>query len=271
MPQPGPVRRRAAPQARQAPQILRRSVPTSLAVALAAFVASAAALAGPAAVDDRTLLFIAPANHTLPFVGLQGGELRSGILKDLGEALAVRVGRQARFVVMPAKRAALALAQGEADGLCYTSPQWIDGAGLHWSRPLFDYVGVIARRGDAAAVTEIGQLAGVALGTVSGYHYPEVEQALGERFVRDDAPDMDRNLAKLAAGRVGYALTEKLTLDYSLRESPQQGLQLALQTTRYPTYCAFSPSRGLPLPGLDRALDAMLADGSLAKLLARYR
>lgn len=224
-----------------------------------------------AVADDRTLLFIAPANHAMPFVDVQNGELKGGILKDLGEAIATRVGRQARFVVVPARRISAAMARGEADGLCYTTPHWIDGASLHWSRPLFDYVGVIARRSDAAPITQLAELAGVPVGTVAGYVYTEMEQALGDDFLRDDAPDMGRNLAKLIAGRTRYALTEKLTLDYARREAPQAGLQLALQTTNYPTYCTFSKHRGLPLQGLDRALDTMVVDGSLERLLTRYR
>ncbi|TXI22108.1 MAG: transporter substrate-binding domain-containing protein [Roseateles sp.] len=221
---------------------------------------------------DAELLFIAPANHTLPFVGLQDGVLQRGLLKDLGEAIAARLGRSARFVVMPARRVSAALQRGEADGLCYTTPQWLGGElGLHWSRPLFDYTGVVARRRDVPVLERLEQLAGEPLGTVAGYYYPEVERALGAGFARDDAPDMSLNLAKLAAGRTRYALTEQLTLSYAQREQPGQGLLPMLQTTHYPTYCVFSPRRGLPLKAVDAALERLVADGSLERLLARYR
>lgn len=221
--------------------------------------------------EDSTLLFIAPANHTMPFVEIRDGQLQRGILKDLGEAIAARMGRTARFVVVPAKRVSAALARGEADGLCYTSPRWIDAAELHWSRPVFDYTGVVARRADMPPLSQLSQLAGLTLGTVAGYRYTEVEAALGPGFPRDDAPDMGRNLAKLAAGRIPYAMTEKLTLSYAMRENPQQGLQPALQTISYPTHCVFSPLRRLSLPAVDKAVDGLIGDGSVERLLARYR
>lgn len=235
--------------------------------------AAASVLAGAAAAHagDAALVFIAPANHTLPFVDVRKGTLEGGILKDLGEALAARIGMKARFIVVPARRVSAALDQGEADALCYTTAQWIDARQVHWSRPLFDYTGVVARRADAPKVDQLSQLAGSTLGTVAGYHYPEVEQALSGRFQRDDAPDMSRNLAKLSAGRVRYALTEKLTLAYAMREESTRSLALALPTVSYPTHCAFSTRRGLPLARLDQAVGALLADGSVERILARYR
>lgn len=234
---------------------------------LAALLLATAAKAGA----ETPLVFIAPANHTLPFVEIRQGVLQRGILKDLGEAIAARVGMPAHFVIVPAKRVNAALDQGEADALCYTAPRWIDAKQVVWSRPVFDYTGVVARRTDAPPVQQLGDLAGERLGTVAGYRYPEVESALGPRFLRDDAPDMGRNLAKLAAGRVRYAMSEKLTLAYALRELPAPDVQLAFSTVSYPTHCVFSTRRNLPLSRLERAVEALLEDGSIDRILARYR
>lgn len=238
---------------------------------LAVLLCALAALPGQARAADAGLVFIAPANHTMPFVDIRQSGLQGGILKDLGEAIAARVGMKARFLIVPAKRVGAALEHGEADALCYTSPRWIDLSRVQWSRPLFDYTGVVARRADAPAVSHLAELAGTPIGTVAGYRYPEVEQALGPHFRRDDAPDMGRNLAKLALNRVAYALTERLTLAYAQREAPQQGLQLALQTVSYPTHCVFSEQRQLPLARLQQTVDDLLADGSIERILARYR
>lgn len=229
----------------------------------------AASTAG--AVQQAPLVFIAPANHTMPFVDVQRGKLVGGILKDLGEAIAERLGREAAYVIVPAKRVSAALDQGEADVLCYTAPRWIDARQVSWSKPVFEYAGVVARRTDAPALQNLGPLANERLGTVAGYRYPELEQALGPRFLRDDAPDMGRNLAKLTAGRVRYAMTEALTLAYAMREARGQGPQLALSTVSYPTHCVFSTQRGLPLARLERVVETLVTDGSVERILARYR
>lgn len=227
--------------------------------------------AGATQAQEAPLVFIAPANHTMPFVDLQRGQLAGGILKDLGEAIAERIGRKASFLVVPSKRVSAALDNGEADVLCYTAPAWTDARHVRWSRPVFDYTGAVARRADAPPLQQLAQLANERLGTVAGYRYLEVEAALGTGYLRDDAPDMGRNLAKLTAGRVRYAMTEKLTLAYAMRESPAPGPQLALATVSYPTYCVFSTRRGLPLANLDRAVETLVADGSVERILARYR
>lgn len=218
------------------------------------------------------LVFIAPANHAMPLVEIRQGQLTRGILKDLGEAIAAKLGRQAQFLIVPSKRVSAALDQGEADVLCYGAPRWVEATRIQWSRPVFDYAGVVARRADAPAVQDIGQLAGERLGTVAGYRYIEVEAALGANFLRDDAPDMGRNLAKLAAGRVRYAMTEQLTLAYAMRQSPGTAPVQALTTVRYPTHCAFSTRRStVPLAQLERAVDALVTEGTVDRILAQYR
>ena len=85
--------------------------------------------AGATQAQEAPLVFIAPANHALPFVDLQRGQLAGGILKDLGEAIAERTGRKASFLVVPSKRVSAPLDNGEADVLCYTAPAWIERRG----------------------------------------------------------------------------------------------------------------------------------------------
>lgn len=228
-------------------------------------------LAGAARAQEPPLVFIAAANHTMPFSALREGQLTGGIVKDLGEAIGERLGRRVRFVVVPARRVSRLLDSGEADALCYTTRTWIDARDVHWSPPLFDYMGVVARGPQGEPRQRLSQLAGERLGTVAGYVYPEVEAALGPQFRRDDAPDMDRNLAKLAAGRVRYALTEQLTLAYAMREAPGHQLAPMLTTVSYPTGCAFSTRRGLPLARIDQVMESLVKDGSIERLLARYR
>jgi polar amino acid transport system substrate-binding protein len=206
----------------------------------------------------------------MPLAELRGDVLQRGILKDLGELIAERAGLKARFVPVPPKRVAAALAAGEADAVCHVAQGWVEGE-LHWSRPLLDYTGVVASRQGTPPLRRLKDLADQPVGTVAAYHYPEVIQALGPRFRRDDAPSMGSNLRKLAAGRTRYALTEKLTLGHAMREHPELGLVAALQTVSYPTHCVFGLHRPLPLAALDRAIDALVSEGHVERLLARYR
>ncbi|MCG2584819.1 ABC transporter substrate-binding protein [Massilia sp. TS11] len=235
-----------------------------LAGALCALCAALAAHAAPA------LVFLAPNNHEMPLAQFERGELQAGILKDLGQALAQRVGREARFLSIPSKRVGLALASGQADLVCYVRPFWISGD-FHWSRPFLPNQGLIIARADAPPLRQIGQLADERVGTVIGYVYPQLELALGSRFVRDDAPNMSSSFAKLAAGRVRYAVIEQMAIDWQRRQHPGLALKTALALPGFQAQCALARSSSLTPHALDAAIAALVANGSIDAILARYK
>lgn len=219
---------------------------------------------------EPPLRFIAPLNHAMPFGGFEKDKLTTGIVKDLSDAIAERLGRPAEYISVPPRRVEQVLAAGEADGVCYVARDWIDG-NFHWSPPVLEHQGVVAARPQSPPVTRLQDLAGQPLGTVHSYRYPQFEQALGKQFVRDDAPTMLINLRKLAANRTRYALTEQITLEFHNKLQPQDGLKAAFTTIRYRTHCAFTLAHPLPLDRLDQAVKDMVRDGSVARILARYR
>lgn len=223
-----------------------------------------------AQVQEPPLRFIAPLNHAMPFGGFDNDRLTTGIVKDLSDTLAERMGRQAAYVSAPPRRVAQMLAAGEADGVCYVAKGWIDGK-FHWTPAVLEHVGVVAARPQAPPLARLQDLARQPVGTVHSYRYPQFEQALGTAFVRDDAPSMLVNLRKLAANRVNYALTEQITLEFHNKLNPQDGLTAALQTMRFRTHCVFTLAHPLPLERLDQAAKDIVRDGSVDRILARYR
>jgi len=224
-----------------------------------------------AAADD--LVIIAPVNQAMPLAHFnKDGEMDAGMLRDIGEALARRLGRTPRFVSMPSKRVPLALASGEADVLCHVMKHWIDGDFV-WSAPFLPSGEIIAARPEAPAVRRLGNLAGQPIGTVLGYRYPLVEDALGKRFVRDDAQTMEHNFRKLVAGRMPYAIVDDLTYNYYQRAAakPPVKLRRDVVISSFRTHCAFSRKGRLPAARINQALDSLIGDGSLDAMLARYQ
>jgi len=225
-----------------------------------------ASLAAPA----QELVFLAPKNQDMPVAGFQGDTLVDGIIKDLGEAIAARLGLKARFLPMPSKRVSLALSAGEADGLCYVLPHWIDGD-FNWSRPVVPTAGVIVASPGAPPLRSLADLAGKPVGTVLGYRYPTLDAVLGRRFVRDDALSMVQLFSKQSHGRNAYAIVDKLSLDYHLKTDAQLKLRIELVVNRSVTQCAFSRASKQPFEAVSRAIDALVAEGEVERMLARYR
>jgi ABC-type amino acid transport substrate-binding protein len=218
----------------------------------------------------RDITFVAPTNLSMPLAHFDGDQLDAGILKDLGDAIAQRLGMRARFLPQPSKRVGPALLQGKADGVCYVLPRWLDGS-FDWSPPVIPNAGVVAASSDTPPLRVVTDLADKPLGTVLGYRYPEFEEALGSHFLREDAPTMDANIRKLAAGRMRYAIVELNSLAYFLRGEPTARLKPVLPISTFTTQCAFSRQSKLPFTQVNEAVTALLADGSVERILARYR
>lgn len=230
----------------------------------------AASLAVAASGAELDIVFVAPTNHAMPLAEFKNHELAGGILKDMGDAIAQRLGRHARFISVPSRRVPAVLASGEADGLCYVLPEWIDGS-FHWSQPFIPNGGIIAARNGAPPVHQLVDLADQPVGTVLGYRYPDLEGALGAHFIREDAPTMESVLRKLAAGRTNYAVVEEITLSYYRRQDPGLPLQADFRYASFQAQCAFSMKTHIPFAQIDQAIDALIQDGSMARVLQRYR
>jgi polar amino acid transport system substrate-binding protein len=231
----------------------------------------AAGLAGAQPNTPAPLRFIAPINNTMPIADFDSsGRLVGGISKDLAELIAARLGRPAVFIALPSKRVSAALSAGEGDAICYVLPEWLQGD-FHWTRPLIPDASLVAAAEGAPEIKALADLAGEPLGTVLGYTYPRVEAALGERLQRREVATMALNLRRLAAGRVRYAMVEKTALDDFLRGQPGAPVRVAWVVERFEARCAFSKRGALPFAEVSRAVDKLATDGSLDKLLARYR
>lgn len=220
--------------------------------------------------DPGELVMLAPLNHTMPFARFEKGELRGGILHDMGMALGKRLERRVRFVAAPSRRVGILLASGDADGVCMVRPGWIDGE-LHWSPPLIPTGGVVLARRDAPRLRSLRDLHGQKVGTVAGYRYQVAGKTLGDGFVRDDAPSGEHTLRKVLAGRTRYALMETNVAAWHVRSDATGSLRLDFVYEMGMAQCAFSPRSAIPWPQLLRATTAMANERSMDKIMARYR
>jgi polar amino acid transport system substrate-binding protein len=203
----------------------------------------------------------------MPMASFDSGRLVGGIHKDLGEALARNLGRQVRFVILPRKRIARALREGEADILCGYTPQWLEGDYL-WSRTVFTADEVLATDASVPAPRSIEDVRGQPIGTILGYAHPEMEKVLGKDFMRDDAPNMEVNLEKLARGRVHHILIAKGVLEYRQRLRPRPlMLHPPLPVASFATSCAVSRQGHVSLADIDAAIEQAHQSGTIANIL----
>lgn len=229
------------------------------------------ASAGIAQAASTELLMIAPLNQTMPLAQFQNDKLSGGILKDLGEAIAQRLGRRADFISVPGDQVGAVLSKGKADGICYVRPFWIDGD-FDWTRPLIPDAELVASLPTAPVVRSLLDLRDRPVGTVTGYRYPRVEQVLGLRFQRKDSPTMEENLQKMTqGGEVRYTVLGQATMAYQLKVNRSLRLRPDLVFASFTAQCAFSRRGNVAFKEVNNAVNALIDDGSVAAILARYR
>ncbi len=216
------------------------------------------------------LVMLAPLDQTMPIVRFSNGALDGGILKDLGDALAQRLGLRPVYISVDVPGVTPALTSGRADAMCYVMPVWIDGD-YDWSAPLLPDTELIVASADAPRLRSLNDLRDRPIGTVAGYRYPRLEKVLGRRFFRIDSASMDINVQQMVAGKVQYTLAGENTLFYLQRIHPKLKLRPELVFATFKAQCAFSRKSQVPFTDANRVIDAMLKEGVIDQILARYR
>lgn len=228
-------------------------------------------VSGSAWAAGAELVVLVDTATEMPMARFERYRLVDGIHRDVGLALARNLERQARFVSLPRKRIVRALEAGQADVLCSYVPEWLDGS-FQWSQAFIPIVQVLVANRSAPRPRGVAELAGKPIGTVLGYAHPEMEELLGDGFVRADGPTSEANLRKLAAGRIQYAVTGKSFLDWRMkRGDPVLALHPPLVVKSYMGQCAVSPKGRVSVAEVDRAVAQMVRDGTVGMILARYR
>lgn len=217
------------------------------------------------------LVILVDTGTEMPMARFEKWQLVDGIHRDIGLELARRMNRTPKFMALPRKRIVKALEEGAADVLCSYVPEWLDGS-FYWSQPFIPIVEVLITDRSVERPRDIKELAGKPIGTVLGYSHPELVEILGDGFVRSDGPTTEANLRKVAAGRVKYAVTGKSFLDWRLKQGdPRLTLHPPMVVKSYMGQCAVSPKGRARLADVDRAIGAMLKDGSVNAIVARYK
>jgi len=235
---------------------------------------------GAAAGPLPPLRFLHDLSVSPPFLAVTRDEQGSqtvvgGLLVDLNRALAAELGREAVFVPTPRRRVEQVLQAGGGDLLCYIDPSWLaEPQALDWSTVYLSNVNLLVARAGLSMPASLAELRGVRVGTVAGYVYPELAGYLGSGgLLRDDAPNDETNLRKLAAGRTDYLVTHRIYLEHVLKRQPELGAALGarLEIRHFDTRCAVSRRGQISVQALDAALDRLRRDGRLAAILAAYR
>ncbi|HLO94514.1 MAG TPA: hypothetical protein VK195_09360 [Burkholderiaceae bacterium] len=236
---------------------------------------------GPAAAEPPLRLLVTT-GASLPFADVSQGSgearLQGGIVRDWGLALAQRLGREPRFLLMPARRVSQQLREGGFDVQCFENPQWYsaqDEAWIEWlPRPLMEVVEQLVSGPDLPRIHRLEQLQGRSVGVVTGFRYPLLDPLFeAGRIERSQAHNELRLLAMQSLGRADYSVISRLQFDYARAHDPKLRTLVAspVEVSRTALYCLRQRSSPISLSELAAAQQALLAEGRLESILRRYR
>jgi polar amino acid transport system substrate-binding protein len=233
--------------------------------------------------QDRGLLrVLIPDSSAMPFAQfVRVGDknvVHTGLEKDWADALARQMGRVPEFVPIPAKRVVAIAAQGGFDLQCFQSPDWY-GPGSRAVYEMFpDGLLSIEERLVGLPTEPVVHgptgLAGKRIGVVLGYRYPALATLLAAKDIQlEEAPNEVSLLQKQLKGRANYSVLKSINLAYARKRDPAYAVLVESPwvVSRTELHCMRVLASPIPLSEMVAAHRALVAQGTLNRLLASYR
>ncbi|GAA5179730.1 hypothetical protein GCM10025771_22530 [Niveibacterium umoris] len=204
------------------------------------------------------------------------GKVSGGILKELGDRIAVQLGTQAQHISWSRRRAEPAVLSGDADIACYLSPQWSDQArdGLWTVAVLPQIERVVTATGKRLPETAPQDFKDLRIAIMLGYHYPSIQGLFDSREARAVEDTRVENLFRLVmTDRADALITSEAEIEGQFRQFPDQRARFKVGTqpfTVVDTQCLVSPKSHWSLDQFNTALRTLAARGEIERLAHRY-
>lgn len=224
----------------------------------------------------ETLIIGIGADQGPPLIIREQNQPKSGIFIELMNEMGRRLKMEVRYISLPKKRQEPALLSGQIHLFALTNPLWFQYSDQYrWSAPMIQDQDIfILNRAHLFPLQRFSDLIGKRLGTIRGFHYEGLMDYFESgQVVRDDAANLQQNFDKLSAGRVDALIGSKILSAYLLsqRDDGDQLQMAAMVASSHSRRVAFSPYFPADISDAYFELQQIQLDGTLEKILERYR
>ncbi|MBH9553170.1 substrate-binding periplasmic protein [Inhella gelatinilytica] len=230
--------------------------------------------AAPVRAEPASLRMGYGGTWTMPWGQIVGGEVVAGINRDIGLAVAERLGRKLEFVFLTERRAHEANLERPYDLGCGMDPSWFpDAHRFQWSPPLFEVSDRLVGHRSQRPITQLADVPkGAVVGTVRAYRYPTLQVRFANGSLRrEDARDQAGALQKLSRRRTDWAVVSQQALDWYRQQHPEHELaawSVIVQRAGY--HCAVPEGANVEPSRVLEALASLEREGAIHAILARY-
>lgn len=221
---------------------------------------------GPAHAAD-TVSFCS--DHWPPYSALSDGEIR-GISVDVAREAARRAGLTAKFQELPWNRCLEMVRQGLMDAVLDAAPR---EEFVTVSTSVSSYTNTLwVRAGSGLTRMDFSELAGLRMGLVDGYWYPEdlMAKITGAGMIIDRSVDEATAIRKLAFGRVDAIVADRIVTRHFANRHNLALRALVPDHSSDMLYMSFNSEKAGLRDRIDTALAGMKRDGTIRDVFVRH-
>jgi ABC-type amino acid transport substrate-binding protein len=205
-----------------------------------------------------------------------GGHLSGGLLMEMGEQMARELGTRVKVLPFSRMRIEPSVLAGEADLVCYSSPQWSDKpAALQWSIPTLPQIErAVVKAGKSVPDKVPEDFKGLRITLQLGYHYPSIQPLFDAGQARRvDQTKVQAMFRAVDEGVADVLVVSEAEIEGYFKDNPADRKRYAQSAKPFSvvqTQCGLSPKSPWKLEQINKALSAMMARGDMERLARRY-
>lgn len=212
-----------------------------------------------------------------PFAIRFNGQLTGGMVKDIGDELALRMKLTPKYIELPTKRVDIMLKEGNAHISCLTNPKWEQNPDdYHWSPVLFEGSdNFLVRKDQFESIKSIADFEGKRIGTYNGYVYSEQVTQLFEQGKAESVRvgNLTTAMRLVDMERLDTVIDFGSIIEYEIKKQHlERRLTIAgVDADVFDFHCSYSLKIPYDAALLDSHISKMKQEGFFKKMQEKYR
>lgn len=200
----------------------------------------------------------------------------TGLLIELGDAIARQLNMGLQAVPLPRRRVEPALVQGQIEMLCYFNPSWAEQPDkLAWSVAMLPQIErVVGPKGARMGSTPNWEFEGKRVALQLGYHYPVLQSLIDAgKAVRVDQSKVALQFRSLEIRMADLLVTSEGEIEGYFNDNPNARGDFEVSRTAFsvtPTHCAIGRTSRLSMADIDKAIARLQSSGDMERMAKRY-
>ena len=202
-------------------------------------------------------------------------QLTGGLLKDVGDVIAMELGAKPSYLPLPRKRIDQWLKSGNIDVVCYTSPKWTEKPeSFHWSMTILPQIERVVTRHGADVPVATDDFLGKRISLQLGFHYDSIQPLFDTgKAIRINETNVYLMFKAVEGGATDALISSEGEIEGYFKNQPDRRKLFEVAKSvfsREDTSCAISRKSSWSKSEIDKAIATAEKRGEFARMAKRY-